>query len=71
MNARPSWVLFVCKKDNKNRRLDKSSQSFLIYFLILLLDKKMSKSIAKIAPGINKYLRNVFTIPTIQDIAKF
>ena len=70
MLAPPGCFLCV-KNDNKNRRLDKSSQSFLIYFLILLLDKKLSKSIAKIAPGINKYLRNVFTIPTIQYIAKF
>ena len=31
----------------------------------------MSKSIVKIAPDINKYLRNVFTIQTKQDIAKF
>ena len=30
----------------------------------------MAKSIVKIAPDINKYLRNVFNIQTIQDIAK-
>ena len=35
------------------------------------LDKKLSKSIVKIAPDINKYLRNALTIQTIQDIAKF
>ena len=29
--------------------------------MILLLDKKLSKSIIKIASDINKYLRNVFT----------
>ena len=28
----------------------------------------MLKSISKIAPDINKYLRNVFTIQTIQDM---
>ena len=39
--------------------------------MILLLDKKLSKSILKIVPDINKYSRNVFTIQTIQDIAKF
>ena len=42
MNARPSWVFFVCMNDN--HQLDKSSQ-------------KLSKSIVKIAPDINKYLR--------------
>ena len=42
-----------------------------MYFIILLLDKKLSKSIVEIAPDINEYLRNVFTIQAIQDIAKF
>ena len=38
---------------------------------MLLLDKKLSKSIVEIAPDINKYLRNIFIFQTIQDIAKF
>ena len=40
----------------------------MIYFIILLLDKTLSKSNFKIAPDINEYLRNVFNIQTIQDI---
>ena len=34
--------------------------------MILLLDKKSLKSFVKIAPDINKYLKNVFTVQTIQ-----
>ena len=67
MNARPSWSFLGVKNANKNCWLDKLSQSFSD----ILLDKKLSKSIAKIAPDIKKYLRNVFTIQAIQDIAKF
>ena len=37
--------------------------------MIFLLDKNLSKSKFKVAPDINKYLRNVFTIQSIQDIA--
>ena len=49
---------FLCVKNaNKNRRLDKLSQSFYILY--------------KYLPDMNKYLKNVFTIQTIQDIAKF
>ena len=38
-----------------------------MYFTILLLDKKLSKSIIEIAPDINGYLRNVYTIQTILE----
>ena len=40
----------------------------MIYFIILLLDKTLSKFNFRIAPDINEYLRNVFNIQTIQDI---
>ena len=71
MNARPSWVFFCVKKPNKNRRLDKLSQSFSDIFHNSFTRQKMAKFIVKIAPDINEYLRNVFTIQTIQYIAKF
>ena len=63
---------FLCvKNDNKNCRLDKLSQSFSDIFHNSFASQKMAKSIIKIAPDINEYLRNVFTLQTIQYIAKF
>ena len=41
------------------------------YFIILLLDKKLSKSIVKIAPDVNKYLKNIFTILGELETPKF
>ena len=67
----PLGCFFCVKNDNKNRQLDKLIQSYSDLFHILLLGKKLSKSIFKIAPNINKYLRNVFSNQTIQDIVKF
>ena len=72
-----SWMLaplgcFLCvKSNNKNHLLDKLSQSFSDIFHNSFTWQKMAKSIVKIAPDINEYLRNVFTIQTIQYIAKF
>ena len=58
----PLLVFFLCVKNaNKSE----------INFITILLGKKLSKSIVKIAPDIDKYLRSVFPIQTIQDIAKF
>ena len=51
--------------------MDKLSQSFPDIFHNSFTLQKMAKSIIKIAPDINEYLRNVFTIQTIQYIAKF
>ena len=56
---------FLCvKNDNKNRRLDKLRQSFSDIF-------HNSFTWKKVAPDNKKYLRNVFTIQTIQYIANF
>ena len=62
--------LFV-KNGNKNCRLDKLSKSFSAIFHDSFTWQKMAKSIVKIAPDNNEYLRNVFKIHTIQYIAKF
>ena len=65
----PLLGVFLCVKNaNKICRLGELSQSFLIYFTIILIDKK---SIVNIVPDINKHLIIVFTIQTIQDIATF
>ena len=72
MNARPSWVFFLCvKNNNKNRRLDNLSQPSSDIFHNYFTRKNLSKSIVKIAPAINKDLRNVFTTQKLQDIVKF
>ena len=67
-----SWMLiplgcvFCVKNDNKNCLLDNLSQSFSDIFHNSFIWQKMAKSIVNIAPDINEYLRNVFTIQTIQ-----
>ena len=72
-----SWMLappgcFLCVKNtNKGCLLDKLSQSFSDTFHNPFTWQKIIKSIIKIAPDINKDLRNVFTVQTIQDISKF
>ena len=71
------WMLtptgcFLCVKNaNKNCRLDKLSQSFSDIFHNSFTWQKMAKSIVRIAPDIDEYLKNVFTIQIIQVIAKF
>ena len=66
MNARPSWVFLCVKNDNMICQFDKLSQSFSDIFHNYFTWQKMSKSIIKIALDINEYLRNGFTIQTIQ-----
>ena len=61
MLATPGCFLCI-RKANKNRRLDKLSQSFSDIFYNSFTWQKMAKYIIKIAPDINKYLGNVFTI---------
>ena len=58
-NAEPCW------------RLVQLGQSFSDIFHNFVTWQKMAKSIVKIAPDINEYVKNVFTIQTIQYIAKF
>ena len=73
-NSLISWMLaplgwfFCVKNDNKNRRLDKLSQSFFDIFRNSFTWQKMAKSIIKIAPDINEYLTNIFTIQTMPTI---